>query len=283
MKRVVVATIIVLAGCGATGTSAEPAGQVDSPFALRATWQQDRPPDLQFRWIPMRFVTSDGIVIGVDQVEAPAPLILPLTQAPLSAAGFDRIVQQARTRGLVGGSGDFVPPEADDQAMTVLIELRVDGSMQEFRGDANAVLRCVTDPCEPVPGSPEAFAAFLREDLTTILDEELDEANPYEPEGYAVLIGADPIGDPTVDRDVRLWPLETPMAEIGAPTARDPALRCLTVRGEEAGEIPAAFAGADELTYWLDAGRERSEAVGVLVRALLPGDDLCLEYFGVEG
>jgi hypothetical protein len=281
VKRVVLAAILVLAGCGGAASSAAP-GQADSPYALRATYQQVRPPEDRFWWTPMFVMTRDGVLI-TPIPESPIPLIWQVTQAPLSQAGFGRIVEQARARGLLGGDGQFVPPGNDDLAQAVQIEMLVDGEMQTLRGDPNADIQCITQPCEPAPGTPEAFAAYL-EDLSGILDEELGSATPYEPEGYGVLIRGDLVADPAVNPDIRSWPLETTMTETGVPIATGSSLRCLTVRGEEAAQLRAAFAGANELTSWVDEGRHRTEAVRVDVRALFPGDgNPCMELFGVEG
>lgn len=283
MKRAVLATVLAIAGCGSSTPSADPSGTSNVPFALRVTYQQVRAPEDRFRQTPIMVLTADGVLFK-PMPASPMPLIEPVTQARLSEAGFDRIVEQARTRGLLNGDGDFIAPATEEFAQTILIELLVDGGLRELRGDQAAGIQCVTQPCDPAPGSAEAFGAFQHEDLASILDEELGPPTPYDPEGYGVLIRGDEVVDPGVDRDIRPWPLDAPMTKIGVPTAEGSSLRCLTVRGEEAAEVRAAFAGATELTFWVDEGRDLSEAIRVDVRALLPGDgNPCLELFGVEG
>ena len=64
--------------------------------------------------------------------------------------------------------------------------------------------------------------------------------------------------------------------------AREAALH-ETVEGEEAATLEASFATANQLTQWVDAGGDPADAVSIAVRPLLPGDDTCMDLFGVDG
>ena len=43
--------------------------------------------------------------------------------------------------------------------MAARIELVAGGRMYELIGDASRIMVCITTPCEPQPGTPEAFGA----------------------------------------------------------------------------------------------------------------------------
>ena len=58
--------------------------------------------------------------------------------------------------------------------------------------------------------------------------------------------------------------------------------RCATVEGEDAATLEASFATANQLTLWVDAGVDPADPVSIAVRPLLPGDDPCMELFGVD-
>lgn len=278
--------MVLLAGCSSVGGSAAPSGGT-APYALRATWQQSIPPEAKFTQLPYALITPDGVVVTQGPVPAifPGPLLPNLQGAPISESGFDRIVERARALGLLEGDGDFGPPEPMPGSLSGLIELRVDGAMRQLTGDPNSAIQCITTPCDPAPGSPEAFGTFWSEvgDLRTLVGEELGADAPYQPDGYALLIGVTPPDDAGLAPQVQRWPLETLLAETGVPIGDDPQPRCATIRGEDAATLEAAFAAANQLTQWVDAGGGSADALSIAVRPLLPGDDPCMDLFGVDG
>ena len=125
-----------------------------APYALRATQHQSIPPESQFTWLPYALITADGVVVTQGPVPAifPGPLLPNLQGAPISEAGYDRVVERARALGLLDGDGDFTPPEPMPGSLSGLIELRVDGSMRQITGDPNRTIECITTPCDPAPG-----------------------------------------------------------------------------------------------------------------------------------
>ena len=241
----------------------------------------------QFTWLPYAHITDDGVVVTQGPVPAifPGPLVPPLFGAPISEAGFNQVVERARALGLLDGDGDFSPPDPVVGGLSGLIELRVDGAMREISGDPNSGIQCITTPCDPAPGSPEAFGTYWRElgDLRSLVGDELGADTSYHPEGYALLVGVALPDDAGLDPQVLAWPLETPLAETGVPVGNADVPRCATVEGEDAATLEASFATANQLTQWVDAGVDPADAVAIAVRALLPGDDPCQDLFGVDG
>ena len=282
-----VGLVVLLAGCSSVGGSPTPSGGAAAPYALRATQHQAIPPESQFTWLPYALITADGVVVTQGPVPAifPGPLLPNLQGAPISEAGYDRVVERARALGLLDGDGDFTPPEPMPGSLSGLIELRVDGAMRQITGDPNRTIECITTPCDPAPGSPEAFGTFWRElgDLRSLVGDELGADAPYHPEGYALLIGVTPPDDAGLAPQVLPWPLETPLAETGMPIGDADLPRCATVEGEDAATLEAAFTAANQLTQWVDAGGDPADAVSIAVRPLLPGDDPCMDLFGVDG
>jgi hypothetical protein len=282
----VVVVAVLVAGCSSGGGTPAPSGGA-TPYALRATPHQAIPPESQFTWLPYALITADGVVVTQGAVPAifPGPLVPPLFGAPITEAGFNQVVERARTLGLLDGDGDFSPSDPVVGGLSGLIELRVDGTMREVTGDPNSGIECITTPCDPVPGSPEAFGTFWRElgDLRSLAGDELEAETEYHPEGYALLIGVTPPDDAGLAPQVQPWPLETPLAKTGVPIGDAGLPRCATVEGEDAPTLEAAFAGANQLTLWADAGADPADAVSIAVRPLLPGDDPCMDLFGVAG
>ena len=282
MRRVgiLVAVVVLLAACSSGNGSPAPSGG-PAAYALRATTRQAIPPEAQFTWLPYALITDDGVVL----TQGPVPATFLGPRAQITEAGFHQVVERARALGLLDGDGDFAPPEPMPGSLSGIIELRVDGAMREISGDPDSRIQCITTPCEPEPGSPEAFGTFWRElgDMRSLVGDELGADSAYHPEGYAFLIGVKPPDDSGLDAQVRTWPLETPLAETGVPVGDADVPRCATIEGEDAATLEAAFAGANQLTKWVDAGGEPADAVPITVRPLLPGDDPCMDLFGVEG
>ena len=286
MRRLAFVVAVVLLAAACSSGSGSPAPSDDAaPYALRATPHQAIPPESRFAWLPYALITADGVSVTQGAVPAifPGPLVPPLFGAQLSETGYDLIVERARSLGLLDGTGDFRPPNPLPGGLTGVIELTVDGTIRELNGDPNANIECITTPCEAAPGTPEAFGSFWRElgDLRSMVGEELGTETEYHPEGYALLIGVTPQDEAGIESQVVEWVLDTPLAEIGEPVGSDPLPTCGTVRGEDAATLEAAFSRANQLTMWVDDSV--GEPVSIAVRPLLPGDDPCIELFGVAG
>jgi len=288
MKRLgVIAAIGLVAACGSAGGTpgmsegGSPAS--DAGYVLRAVVSQAIPPTARFTWLPSAFIGDDGIVVTQGAVPAifPGPLVAPLFGAQLSDAGYDQVVERARSLGLLEGSGDFSPPNPMPGGQSGAIELMVDGALREITGDPNANIQCITTPCNAAPGTPEAFGSFWMDlgNLRALVGDELGTDAEYHPEGYALLVGTPPPDDSGIEPQIVDWVLDTPLAEIGEPIGADPFPTCGTVGGEDAATLEAAFSAANQLTMWVD--ESVSEPLSITVRPLLPGDDPCRDLFGI--
>lgn len=271
---------------GSATASASPSpGGVDAGYLLRATRTQAIPPIARFGLQPGVTVTGDRQVVVEGPVPAiyPGPLLPNLRARPISPAGFEMIADKAAKLGLLTGSGDFTPPDAMPGSARERIEIVIDGVHHDLTGDPDRVIVCVTTPCDPAPGTPEAFGAFWQSlsDLTW-LGSELGQESPYVAPAYALLIGVEPPGDPAIKPGIVAWPLATPLATLGKPVGNEPAPRCASVRGADASTLAPAFAGANQLTRWSDQGGV-DQGTAIQVRPMVPGEDVCQELFGVSG
>ena len=142
--------------------SASPSGPAAPAYRLRATTTQAVPPIDRFGLLPMVTITGDNqvVVAGPQIAIYPGPLLPNLQARPITDAGFAKIVERGRALGMFTGSGDFVPPDVMPGASLGRIEIVVDGVLHELTGDPSRVIVCVTTPCDPAPGTPEAFGAF---------------------------------------------------------------------------------------------------------------------------
>ena len=287
----VLTTLLVAVVVGACGSSEAPSGSDSADgetgdFLLRAALTQALLPESLFGSGPVITITADRTVVTNGPVLAifPGPLAPNLRGRSITAAGVERIVNGARTLGLLEGDGVFSPADVAPGAQQGRVELIVDGALRTITGDPGRVMQCIRAPCEPAPSSPEAFATFWQAllDLPSMMPEELGREFAYEPEAWALLIGIQPPDDDGIASQVVEWPLERALADTGRPTGDGPLPRCGTVRGADAAVLTDAFAGANQLTTWIDRGGAEGDAVSIAVRPLLTGEDACRELFGIE-
>ncbi len=268
---------------GATASPSDPGAPVDEAYRLRATLTQASPPVSWFNWLPMLAITGDLRVVTAGPMIAvyPGPLLPNLQARPLSLGGFDKIVQQARDVGLLVGSGDFIPPDPAPGAPVGRVEIVVDGALHVLVGDPSRVIVCVTTPCVPATGTPEAFGAFwqVMSDLSWLEGDVGPEA-PYLATSFAILVGVEPAEEPGTGQQVVTWPLATPLEAFGEPVGNDAMPRCGTVTGADAVTLRPALAAANELTRWVDAGAGPETGIVIQVRPMLPGEDICRDLFG---
>jgi hypothetical protein len=286
------AVAAIFVGCSGTASSSAPQPSPTSPSAppapayrLRATTVQAVPPIDRFGWLPMITIAGDGrvVVAGPQIAIYPGPL-LPNQQArAITDRGFTKIVELARKLGMLSGSGDFVPPDARPGASLGRVEIVVEGVVHDLRGDPSRVIVCVTTPCDPAPGTPEAFGTFWSS-LTDLswLGGDLGPEAPYVADAYAVLTGVEPVDDPAIRPGLAVWPLEGSLATFGKPIGSDPEPRCGTVLGADAGALRPSFESANQLTRWIDEGGDPADATALLVRPMVPGEDVCRELFGLS-
>lgn len=271
----------MLAACGGAAP-ATPSPQPDPPanarVRLRLTAVQALPPAATFAWLPQLVITLDGRVLSGGAVPAifPGPLVTPVLERQLSAAGWSRLVDAARAAGLLGLNPDFTGGEMPPGSQVTRLELVADGRLYDLRGDASRQIVCIQAPCVAPPGTPEAFAGFVNTltDISSIVGpENLGPEQQHQPAGYAVIVGAVPDDQGLPQRQVA-WPLPAGFASFGKPLRDGSGGRCGSVTGADLGLVRPAFTAATQLTPWLDPAD--GSLHGLVVRPLLPGDrDAC--------
>lgn len=285
----VVLAIATACSAGGAPTSSATAPPEPSPspqpesYWLRMTTTQAIPPVNLFAVLPALVITGDGIAVSQGPIPAiyPGPLLPNLLGRQVTDAGLDQILAAARELGLLDGRTDFAgdsPPLAG--GITGHIELTVDGGLVELTGNPEAQIVCVTAPCEPAPGSPEAFGELWRMllDLPAWLGNELGPEARYAAPAFAILVGPPPDPEPGLAQAPADWPLATPLGTFGGPVANGTA-RCGTASGADADMLRPVMQAANQLTPWVE-DITTSATFGLTVRPMVPGEDVCREIFG---
>ena len=218
-------------------------------YRLRATTTQSIPPINRFGMLPMVTITGDNrvVVAGPQIMIYPGPFsrTCRLGRSPTTVSRRSWIA--ARQLGMLSGSGDFVPSDMMPGASLGRIEIVVDGVLHDLTGDPSRVMVCVTTPCDPAPGTPEAFGAFWASlsDLTWLAGD-LGQEAPYVADSYALLIGVEPADGPAHPaRGGDLAAQAKPIATLGKPVGSAPTPRCGTVRGRGRHDPPAEPRGGE--------------------------------------
>jgi hypothetical protein len=282
-RALIAVAVVTLAACSGAGPSPSPppspGATPESGVLLRVTQLQALPPAATFPWTPSIVITLDGRVLVGGAVPAiyPGPILAPIIERQLSPAGWGAIVAEARRAGLLSGAGDFTSGEVPPGGVTARLQLAVDGRDHDLVGDPSRVMMCITAPCDPAPGSPEAFAGFLvrLSDLASWLPGALGPERVHVPAGFAVLVGQPPTEEPGLSGPLVAWPLAAGFAGLGKPLADGSGGRCGTLAGADAAALWPALQAATQLTRWSDP--VDGSLHGIVVRPILPGDegDLC--------
>jgi hypothetical protein len=272
----VAAMLVACGGAAAPSPSRSPEAEppADAKVRLRVTAVQALPPTATFNWMPQVLITLDGKVLQGGAIPAifPGPLVNPIFERQISAEGWARIVEMARAAGLLGFNSDFTGGQMPPGSQVTRLELVADGRVFDLTGDASRQMVCVQAPCNPAPGTPEAFAGFVNQlyDLPTMVGAgSLGPELPHNPAGYGVLVGGPPDDQGIVQRVID-WPLPAGFGAFGKPLADGTGGRCGTITGADVGLVRPAFTAATQITPWRDPV-EGSEH-GLVVRPLLPGD-----------
>jgi hypothetical protein len=265
----------LLAGCSgsAASPSSEPSPPAEAQARLRVTALQALPPPAIFGSMPSVVITLDGRVLTGGAVPAifPGPLVGPVVERQLTPNGWNRIVAAAREAGLLGGVRDFTGGAMPPGSMATRLEIVADGRVHDLLGDASRIMVCVQAPCNPPPGTPEAFGGFVSRlsDLGSLLGADIGPESVHAPAGYAILVGPAP-DDQGLAQPPMAWPFEAGFAGFGKPLADGSDGRCGTVTGEDAATLRPALTAATSITRWRDPADGSFH--GLTVRPLLPGD-----------
>lgn len=273
-----VATMTLAACSGAAPSPSPSPSEGDTPESgvlLRVTQLQALPPAATFGWMPSIVITLDGRVLVGGAVPAiyPGPLLAPIIERQLSPAGWGAIVAEARRAGLLSGARDFTGGGVPPGGVTARIQITADGRVHDLVGDPSRVMVCITAPCDPPPGSPEAFGGFLVRlaDLASWLPGALGPERRYAPAGFGILVGQPPAEEPGLSGPPIAWPIEAGFAALGKPLADGSGGRCGSITGSDAIAVWSALQAATTLTRWADP--VDGSLHGLVVRPLLPGDD----------
>jgi len=265
---------VLLAACSGAAPSPtpEPTAPAEAKALLRITTVQALPPRNTFNWLPSIVITLDGRVLSAGAVPAifPGPLLSPIIERQLTPAGWAKVVAEARAAGLLSGVADFTDGRIPPGGQSVRLELVADGREYILTGDPSRIMVCVTTPCIPQPGSPEAFGGFLNNlaNLDGWLGADLGRETLHVPAGYAIIVGPPP-DQADLPQPVIAWPLAGGVAAFGLPLG-DGRSRCGIVTGDAFASIRPALQSANQLTKWRDP--VDGSFHGLVVRPLLPGD-----------
>jgi hypothetical protein len=290
----VLSIITVTAAIGACGTGA-PSAEPTSPAApsgspgpsaapsaawLRASTTQAIPPVNAFAVPDTADITADGRYVTVGPVDAmyPGPLLPNLRERPITDAGRQRIVDEARRLGLLGGETDFTGGGRPG-GITGHLALTVDGSRVTLIGDPTAQIQCITTPCDPPAGTPAAFADLWAKlaEPTDWLGADLGAEVAFVPNAYALLVGPAPVPEGGPSAPVVL-PVALDLSTFGVPVAGG-TYRCGTVEGADAATLRPVFEVANQTTQWIQ-GPTMSATFGLTVRPIVADEDPCAETFG---
>lgn len=275
-----VVPLLVLAGCvsGTGGSTAAPSGSASatstpagstsaSGFYLRAWQTQALAPQYVFGWLPLATIADGEFIDGAVAVPAiyPGPLWIGPSARPISSAGIDAVVAEARKQGLLGTKSDFEDSPMPG-AIAGHIQMIVDGKTYDLVGDPQALTRC---RCTPDPGTSGAFASFWQEigKLSGWIPGELGQSTQYEPASLAVM--ALPPTDATsgiAPMEVP-WPLATPFSSFG--TALGNVNRCAVVAGADLASLEPVVKRSNQLTRFVDSSGAK---MSLQVRVLVPGE-----------
>jgi len=268
-------TAALLTACSGTAASPtpEPTPPAEARFLLRVTQVQALPPQATFGWQPSIVITLDGQVLAAGAVPAifPGPLVSPIIEQRTTPAGWARIVAAARAAGLLSGQGDFTGGAMPPGSMATRLQIVADGRLYQLTGDASRIMVCITTPCDPQPGTPEAFGGFLNRlgDLGSWLGADLGASAVYAPAAFAIIAGPPP-DQQGLEQPILAWPLAGGFADFGRPTTDGSGNRCGTVTGDDLAALRPALGAATQITRWRDP--VDGSFHGLIVRPLLPGD-----------
>ncbi len=223
------ALLLAACGSGSASPTPEPTPPADAQARLRVTAVQALPPPATFSWMPSVLITLDGRVLTGGAVPAifPGPLVSPVVERRITPNGWASIVQAARAAGLLGANRDFTGGQMPPGSQVTRLEIVADGQIYQLTGDASRIMVCITAPCDPQPGTPEAFGGFVSKltDLGSWLGADIGPESMHTPAGYAVLVGPEP-DDQGLAQPPIAWPFAGGFAAFGKPVVNGAGDRC---------------------------------------------------------
>ena len=272
---------LVLAGCvgsgsgsnSLTGSSPRPsaagtAGPASAAvFYLRAWQTQALAPQYTFAWLAPVTISDGQFIDGNVAIPAifPGPIYVGPQSRPISVAGIDAIVAEARKDGLLADKTDFAT-DAAAGSVTTHIELRIDGVTRELSGPLPTGLV----PDSAAPGTAAAYQLFWNQimSINAWLTADLGQGKSFVPTSLALLVTSPIDAAAGIAPTEKPWPLAATFATFGKAFAGSP-YRCGTITGADAANLLSVVTASNQLTRFVDsAGAQAS----LQVRALLPGE-----------
>jgi hypothetical protein len=281
-----VATALVAVGCGGLNGK-DGGGTVGSGDTIQHPTGADQ---LVLRWeyqggfvayeytltrIPSFSSYGDGTLIteGPQPEIYPGPAMPNLLSTPLTEDGTQTILGAAEDAGLTSGDAAYPFPCIADAATTVFT---VDAGGAVSTVAAYALGEGQTD-CRNVDSNARAklagFQAKLGDLQSWLPAGAIGSEQPYEPTQVRLYVGPF-VTDPNLTQEPIDWPLDTRLADLGAPLAgqtSDQQLRCGVVSGPELATLLPDLQKANQLTPWRSDGSD----FRLLVRPLLPDEHGC--------
>jgi len=223
--------------------------------------------------VPSWSLYGDGrVIVEGPQIEIyPGPALPNLLVFRLTEEGVQAVLEAARDAGLMDRDASYPNPCITDVPATVFTTT-AEGRTTVVSADA---LGMGPSACPGVDDEAraklEAFWSKLT-DLGSWLPE--GSVGPEEPYVAAeIRIYVRPYrGEPDLAQEPIAWPLETPLADLGAPfEGAGERMRCGVVSGADLETLRPLLERANQLTPWESGGKR----YGLLLRPLLPDEHGC--------
>ena len=264
----------------ATGDISYPTGATDLVVRLRYVGGF-APPSAHLMDLPVVSVYGDGTVLvpGPQVMIYPGPSLPNLQRATITPAGMQILLAAARDAGLLGPDAHYDLGGIMD-ASTAEFTVNAEGRVHTISayalmesGGREPELPPDTDPA--VADARAKLSLFRGQlgSLEALLDTEIGQWTPFEPESAQLLVtaGAPDDGQGLVQQPIA-WPLDTDLATFGdALSALMEGQRCGVVAAADLETLWPLFGEANALTPWTDG----DAAFGIAVRPLLPGEKGC--------
>ena len=252
---------------GPSASSVVPGGSPSvAGFYLRAYRTQALAPQETFGSLPSVTIADGRFIDGMIAIPMiyPGPIYVGLSARPISAAGIEAIVAEARAEGLLGAISDFSEAPMPG-SVTAHIDIVVDGVSHDLAGSLPTDSAIIST----APGTADAFHAFWNRisTLDTWLAADLGQGSSYTPTSVAVMLTPPTAAPADIKTQETAWPLGA-FAAFGTPMGVA-GYRCGTVSGSDLSKLLPVVQASNQLTRFTDStGVKMSAQVLVLV----PGD-----------
>jgi len=214
---------------------------------------------------PTVVLYADGrLIMPGPMIEIyPGPALPNVQVTHLTQAGVEQVLEWAQEAGLHGPDRQLGPILMDAGA-TVFEVTSADGKHRTSVTDMSAD--------DPEVAAVNRFQTVMLDIRSYLPNDVVGDDQPYAFDRLRLISSeADPAtvaqeGSSTVD-----WPLDTPIAELGASMSEPANYRCALIEGEELQALMPLFQQTNELTLW----RSNDTLYQLVLRPLLPDEEAC--------